>query len=120
MRIFRAMEGPHPQILIYLPSELSVPEILPRERDVRLVCFNDEGEAVVRAGHEWPETPVFRHHPPIPHLHQPIATLALLESLDRCRMTGTRTPLEAVLEPGVRTNHPPALLVNPAAQGVDS
>jgi hypothetical protein len=58
---------------------------------VGLECLDAAGKTTVAARHPWP----FEDEPgyPLPHVHQP-ASPRQIEATVRCRLTGTRFPIE--------------------------
>jgi hypothetical protein len=65
------------------------------KRTVRVECRGREGQVVLDAKQKWPfiDEPGYDY----PHAHQP-ASREQLQQADRCRLRGTRIPLEADVE----------------------
>jgi hypothetical protein len=65
------------------------------KRAVRVQCLGRDGQVVLDAKRKWPfvDEPGYDY----PHAHQP-ASREQLQQADRCRLRGTRVPLEADVE----------------------
>jgi hypothetical protein len=66
---------------------------------VRLECFGRTGQMLVHATQRWPF--VTERGFPYPHIHQ-AATPEQLQQAERCRLRGSRVPLEADVEGPLR------------------
>ena len=82
-----------PQLIVSLvEEELNTLETTNGRRAVRLECLDDDGRVVLAARKKWPLRVGERGYD-YPHTHQN-TTLEQRQGADRCRLRGTRVPLE--------------------------
>jgi hypothetical protein len=88
-----------PELLVSLADDdLNTLDATNGKRTVRLRCLDREGHAVIDAKQRWPL--VLERGYDYPHAHQ-LASLEEIQRADRCRLEGTRVPLEADVEGAV-------------------
>ena len=89
--------GGVPELLVSVPDELNVPKTANGRRTVGLECEDGNGRTVLRARHTWP---LARDgDPPAPHIHQAVSRFEI-DSIARCRLTGTTPRFEGNLTLG--------------------
>jgi hypothetical protein len=86
-----------PELIVsLLEKELNTLDTTNGKRAVRIECLTSDGRVVLNARQKWP----FRNRErgyDYPHTHQ-TATLEQRQRADRCRLRGTRVPLETDVE----------------------
>lgn len=88
-----------PELLVSLEdNDLNTLATTDGKRTVRLRCVDREGRVVVDAEQRWPLLSERGYE--YPHAHH-VASLQTVVRADRCRLVGTRIPLEAGVEGAV-------------------
>jgi hypothetical protein len=92
-----ASDSGKPQLIVSLvEEELNTVETTNGRRAVRLECLDDDGRVVLATRKKWPFRAEERGYD-YPHVHQ-TTTLEQRQRADRCRLRGTRVPLQADVE----------------------
>lgn len=112
-----------PELVVYVPSELTRPSRTPRTYRIRFACFDARGKRILRSISLWPwsggETGGAGLEPHWPHFHQRVADDRTLMTIQRCQVSGTPEPLMgSVPHEPIRVTHPPYPWVNPASEGL--
>ena len=83
-----------PEIIVNVPKKLNTVSETKGSSNVRLICEDGGGKAVLETNQPWP----FINEPgyPYPHIHQPV-TPKQLQAIARCHLVGTKTKLEGNL-----------------------
>jgi hypothetical protein len=84
-------------LLIYVKEEDNVPGIADGKRAVTVECVDRKGATVVRGHHAWPFSDT-DNGTVDPHVHQ-VVPADRSGDLRRCRLVGTRGPLEGQVAP---------------------
>ena len=84
-------------LVVYVEAEDNVPGIADGKPAVTLECRDEKGVVVVRGHHAWPFSDT-DDGTLDPHVHQTVRP-GRSGDLDRCRLVGTRGPLEGQVAP---------------------
>ena len=83
-----------PEIVVNVPKDKNTPGETRNSTNVRLVCVDGSGGAVLTSNLDWP----FITEPgyPLPHQHQSVSP-EQLQQIAKCRLEGTKTKFEGDL-----------------------